>query len=545
MLTHRTSQNPPASSHRWRTLQTFLAIQAKYIAMEQRARANAGLDRDLPQRPSPHTAICSSIVTPDEYDNKMVRTGSGGSPADLVAKLSSKNRGQRGSGSLLVEEQTLAPADREAKERDIAHARDARRKMVASTAEPSTAILAGSRGSYGTGAKVPSQLQQFAAATEDERKRLSGQPLDEQSTGHASIPRRSAMVTPTPMRVGSAQDLRSIQGAMHGTPNPSSPVSLVPPARPFAQGGSSGALTRANSSLSLAQSGSMVDMHVGLEDRVEHRVTQQGFVPGSPLGAASPGAINRAYYGFPGDGDVAPPAPERQQQPSYSMPDERDTSRDTNRGRKDSIKKKKKGGLRGFLSKLAGGGGSSSDRQATPSSFDYSRDSSSRRSPSPSSARNRRAGSLGPDISLDLAPSRAQQELTQSSRASMSNVLGGAQASEPEHVASPSVGDVYQHPPGMNSQTSFDMMIGGGLGGDMGPFQTGPLPPPRHDSRLPPASPAAEEAPAVPTKSPQPTQQRQSGSSALRSVPSGSQLNNGAPVPPSPAVSATRGTSSL
>jgi hypothetical protein len=104
----------------------------------------------------------------------------------------------------------------------------------------------------------------------------------------------------------------------------------------------------------------MVDMHVGLEDRVEHRVTQQGFVPGSPLGAASPGAINRAYYGFPGDGDVAPPAPERQQQPSYSMPDERDTSRDTNRGRKDSIKKKKKGGLRGFLSKLAGGGGSSS-----------------------------------------------------------------------------------------------------------------------------------------------------------------------------------------
>jgi hypothetical protein len=127
----------------------------------------------------------------------------------------------------------------------------------------------------------------------------------------------------------------------------------------------------------------------------------------------------------------------------------------------------------------------------------------------------------------------------------MSNVLGGAQASEPEHVASPSVGDVYQHPPGMNSQTSFDMMIGGGLGGDMGPFQTGPLPPPRHDSRLPPASPAAEEAPAVPTKSPQPTQQRQSGSSALRSVPSGSQLNNGAPVPPSPAVSATRGTSSL
>lgn len=431
-----------------------------------------------------------------DYDNKLVRTTSG--PSESIK--SGKNRKRSSSVSLLksgliVEEIDLRAEEREAKERDISAAREARRKMSASTPEPS-------RSYSGPVPPVP-KLSANNSLPEDDRRRFSS-PMPDLSAGHHSIPRRSGAMPSSTNRSGSAQDLRAISGAMLSANPPASPASsLAPPTRPFATGsprspsrtGGAGAST-----LSLAQSGSMIDMHVGLEDGVEHRMSQAGFVPGTPVQVESPSMINRAYYGFPGDGEDGggmgrslPPQPVPEEEQDVA----RQVSRDT--GGDDSLRKKKKG-FKGFFQKITGGGNNATTGGATAqqASREQARQSSSSGSP-----RARRA-SLGPENSLELPPPPGFSALLNRARRSTSSLInsqagqGQSQAmndaADRARSGSPAPGTgPYQNPlgPGMASQISLDpgpFGAGTGAGGrerDLGPFHSPNSPhSPQHPSRV-------------------------------------------------------------
>lgn len=518
-------QNPPASSHRWRTLQTFLAIQAKYIAMEQRARAAAGLERELPSRPTP-----APVVTPSDYDNRMVRTGSDSGPVEgLVSKLSTKNRGQRSSTSLLkdagfhLEEENLAPADREAKERDIAHAREARRKVASANSGLEIAAAA-SRASYIASSPAPSPIGgKYPTALDDEPRRTLSTPLKEEDAASLQSSQRRSMAPTLTLRAGSTQDARSTQGALHSTlPNdPSSPTSLVPPSRPFAPSTGGSVNRAAASSLSLAPSGSMIDMHVGMEDRNEHRISQAGFMPGSPLVPASPGTMNRAYYGFPGDGEADDSAVLPMVDSSvigrYSHPDERDESRDVSLRETSSQKKKK--GLRGFFSKITGGNNRRSGSQGFTPDNGSRGDESSKVSQSSltGSPRAKRSSLAAAQNSLDMQPPPGTPAYASVRTRQSESSLGAApQPSLEEEDETPEDAAPYLRSPGMISQTSFEDMAPA-ISGDMGPFQSGPTIAPRTESRLPPAP-----TPAQPPRAPS----RQQDARGLRGASSASYLTN-------------------
>lgn len=446
-----TQMNPPASSHRWRTLQTFLAVQAKYIAMDQRARG-----MHPPAVP----------IKQSEYDNSMIRTTSNDSkrttPSQLVkidesAPLTAQERLQKEKGAALV---------REARRRNGTSAPDVRGLTSQAGARPSP-----------TGLSV---CDLDSPVIEDEQKRLSIQFLgNENSSGNHSIPRRNNGPGPAYVRAGSAQDLRSIPYAMHKAhidmpPSPSS--ALAPPSAPFRSStpqafGSRGMRT-ASSQLSLANSGSMIDMHVGNEDRRDHRLSQAGFLPGTPLHTTSPGAFNRAYYGFPGDGDSArnDEGPDGRVGDSSMQSNELDTSYGASR---DAEKKRKKGtgGLRGLFNKISGKDSLATDAGAP------------RRDTDDGEGPRLRKISLGAEASLaDLQPPPTVGGLMNRARRSTSSLLNIS--NRPSMDGSAMLNDRLGLPmlnsPGMNSQISLDM----------GPFGSGPLPPPRKESRGPQADPS-------------------------------------------------------
>ncbi|PWN36230.1 uncharacterized protein FA14DRAFT_53088 [Meira miltonrushii] len=331
-----TQMNPPASSHRWRTLQTFLAVQAKYIAMDQRARGvqPAPLPLTHPKHP--------------EYDNLMIRTSSNDSKRNQTSNL------------IKIDERAPMNAqERLQKEKDIQSAREARRRNAVSATESRNVLPAPPGSLSGLRAQTPTAGLESPVAEDDAMKRLSAPLLGNENGSNHSIPRRNNNLPAPPYgRMGSVQDLRSVPHAtikspvMDVPPSPSS--SLAPPSAPFrsstpqAFGGHRGMRTT-SSQLSLANSGiSMIDMHVGTEDRKDHKLAQTGFLPGTPLHATSPSAFNRAYYGFPGDGDDTDQGSFRPAGDATMQSNELDNSQDY------AEKKRKKGGLRGLFSKISG-----------------------------------------------------------------------------------------------------------------------------------------------------------------------------------------------
>jgi hypothetical protein len=473
-----TQMNPPASSHRWRTLQTFLAIQAKYIAMDQRARGIPTAQPPPPPKPSQHP----------EYDNTMIRTASGDSRrANTLSQLVS-----------IDERSPLTPQEKIQKEKDIVLAREARRRNA------ELRMAAGSRASLSQGAS-PVVLEDGALTLDDEllKRPPSAQMLNhENSSGNHSIPRRNNGILPTShpqyMRAGtSAQDLRSVPHAMLKTPPgelPPSPASaLIPPTPPFRsstpQGLSSRALRATSSQMSLMQSGSMVDMHIGTEDRKDHRISQAGFLPGTPLHATSPSAFNRAYYGFPGDGDASATDANDTRGNTASlnttaMQDSTILSNDTGAidGYQDTRemtaqsdkKQKKKGGgaIRGLFNKLSG-------KEATTNS---NADESCARADAdddPAATRQRK-NSLSADAAMridTLQPVPPAAGLLNRARRSTSSLLNMSRraSTDGSTMLNDRLGLPMLHSPGMASQASIDM----------GPFGSGPLPPPRTESRDP------------------------------------------------------------
>lgn len=442
-----TQMNPPASSHRWRTLQTFLAVQAKYIAMDQRARG-------LQPTPSP-------LAHPKhpEYDNLMIRTSS--------------NDSKRNQPSNLIKIDERAPLnaqERLQKEKDIQSAREARRRNAVSASESRSGLPPPPGSLSGIRTQTPSAGLESPVAEDDASKRLSAHLLGHENGSNHSIPRRNNNLPAPPYgRMGSVQDLRSVPHATIKSPvtdvPPSPSSSLAPPTAPFRSStpqafGNRGMRTT-SSQLSLANSGiSMIDMHVGTEDRKDHKLAQTGFLPGTPLHATSPSAFNRAYYGFPGDGEDTDQGSFRPAGDGTMQSNELDNSHDY------TEKKRKKGGLRGLFSKISG-----KDSSAIESS------QSSRNETEDNSARQRK-NSFGAEATMsDLQPPPGVGGLMNRARRSTSSLLNitGRTSMDGTTMLNDRLGLPLMNPPGMNSQSSLDM----------GPFGSGPLPPPRRESREP------------------------------------------------------------
>ena len=358
----------------------------------------------------------------------------------------------------IIEDIRLGEQERLEKERDIANARAARRKMAASAPAADTVMIPVSPvqpppvpASHGVGPRSTTPLDDLTIS-----------PIPDLSAGHHSIPRRSA-IPPAGRRAGSAQDLRGVPGAMsHNISSPimpDSPQSLAPPGSSFGR-----RMRESSNMMSPSQSGSMIDMHVGFEDHHEHRMAQNGFIPGTPIRSESPSAVNRAFYGFPGDGEIEPEQPHVPQvgDEEEHLANYRDSFADTS-----ASSKGRKKGLRGLFSKLSGG---KRDSNREPSL----QDTNSKRSVSSGSPRVK-PGSLGQDESYDLAPPPSIGGLLNRARRSTSSLRSLMDRENGGRSASPGPGNIYSNFNGMASQASFDT----------GPFgqMSSPMPPPRKESR--------------------------------------------------------------
>ena len=390
--------------------------------------------------------VASKAIAPGDYDNRVIR-GSIDARRQVLAPAS----------STVIEDVKLDEHARLEKERDIANARAARRKMAASSSATDSLKSPQTAPSPVTAPTTPAPATRSTTPMMDE---IGFVPNLDGVSGHHSIPRRiaapaSASGMPTNRRTGSSQDLRSLPGALHTVSPiaPDSPQSLAPPNGRF---GNRGREASSSQVLSPSHSGSMIDMHLGFEDQQEHRMAQNGFVPGTPLRVDSPSAINRAFYGFPGDTEAEHVEPEEEEHiEGYSDPQAPDLA---------GAKKKKKG-LRGLFSRI-----SSTGRDPLKD------DSNSKRSISSGSPKPR-APSLGADESMDLAPPPGLSGLINRARRSTSSLRsllereGGA-----GRAPSPGPAQMFNNNTAMGSQLSF---------GDPGPFgaMSSPLPPPRKESR--------------------------------------------------------------
>ncbi|EPQ29889.1 uncharacterized protein PFL1_02562 [Pseudozyma flocculosa PF-1] len=484
-----TQMNPPASSHRWRTLQTFLAVQAKYIAMEhERLRHEAERRRSTAIAPGATTAGAGGRGSPDPGRQSPVPAGTPG--RDAASSL--RNRSSSGSllkNAIVMDDDGLSPAEREEKLRDIASARAARSRAAGLGAPHPVASTPPALPSVPPVPRPVSSLQQppVPAAASDVVPASSG------CLPQLGTPVRTGAAAGK--RTSSAHELRPPSGALSSpVPYPPSPAeSLAPPSRPFvptSPSASSRLASRSGASqLSLMHSGSMIDMHVALEDRNEHRLNQAGFIPGTPIAMESPGAMSRAFYGFPGDGEV--PAPDMAAEQARIVPGEgyvdperaRPEGMRSSPARDESIKRKKKG-FRGFISKLTGSGGGGSTGNGSSHTAGASGAGSvngsvasrnaSKRSRSSSSPRAASA-SLPYDPTVDPVPTQINGGggLISKARKSMSLFTDPTQAQSADDEALlrsrsqtqlQSLPAPFQNPPGMASQSSLDL----------GPFQQQP-----------------------------------------------------------------------
>ncbi|GAA5950160.1 hypothetical protein JCM3765_004220 [Sporobolomyces pararoseus] len=95
-----TTMNPPAAQHRWRTLQNFLATQIHLLELDRQARARESAllsSHDSHQPPSQNRSSRSSTfqmpisTTPEPYEGGRARAKSGGSRGYLVDETNRKS----------------------------------------------------------------------------------------------------------------------------------------------------------------------------------------------------------------------------------------------------------------------------------------------------------------------------------------------------------------------------------------------------------------------------------------------------------------------
>jgi hypothetical protein len=467
-----TQMNPPASSFRWRTLQTFLAVQAKYIAMEQQ-RMRLEVDKRARHNNDSVSSRGSFVA------DSPVAAGVLSSPFAPARDASSPQRQSILSTS--VDDSTLTPLQKQEKERDVAAAQAARKKMTVGTTPPMAPTPPLGMPAYSvTPLQTCAAPQSIPARVASDPDGVLGgaSPVGGVSMTPSSSRRVPFASAPT-ARAASAQDLRSMADGQRSAGYPASPDSLMPPSRSVMGTSPTGTPSRlaarsGASQLSLMHSGSMIDMHVAQEDRAEHRIKQNGFLPGTPLAVESPAAMNRSYYGFPGDGDSSLPDPaafERSRMvsgdgyvnPMQAGPRGLDADHDDN--------KRKKKGLRGLFSKLTGGSAAGREN-STGGMGDGSINGSvasrnaSRRSQASDSSKPRKF-SFSAERSLDTSGAAASPNgmLSRARRSTSTFFRNGAEpdveAAKPRQPSAGNSNTPFQNPPGMTSQGSLDL----------GPFQ--------------------------------------------------------------------------
>ncbi|CDS00433.1 uncharacterized protein SPSC_01672 [Sporisorium scitamineum] len=477
-----TQMNPPASSFRWRTLQTFLAVQAKYIAMEQQ-RMRLEAEKKTRQNTDSMSSRGSMVVldapapapAPTQQPERRLSSPFA-PPREASAAAAAPSRQSMLQAS--TDDSGLTPQEKQEKERDVAAAQVARKKMTAGAAAPTTTPPLGMPAYPVT----PLQTRTLPKTTpmrsgSDPEEQLGGPAL----TGGVLTPNSGRRVpfgsAQAARAAASVQDLRS---ASAGYP-PSPADSLMPPSRSMMGTSPTGTPSRlaarsCASQLSLMHSGSMIDMHVDQEDRAEHRINQNGFLPGTPLGVESPAALNRSFYGFPGDGDSSLPdaaAFERSRvvsgdgyvDPMEAGPRGLDLDRD------DSLQRKKKG-FRGLFSKLTGGSSNGPSREnsggpAAGGSLNgsiASRNASKRSQGSGAGSPGPRQNSFSADRSLDATSPQLNGMLSKARKSTSSFFRNGTEPDVEPKARTPQQGgsnSIFQNPPGMASQNSLDL----------GPFQ--------------------------------------------------------------------------
>ncbi len=471
-----TQMNPPASSFRWRTLQTFLAVQAKYIAMEQQRMRLESADKKTRYNNDSISSRGSiaGIDSPALGAQSERRLSSPFAPPRDASAPSRQSIVQPS-----VDDSGLTPIQKQEKERDIAAAQAARKKLTAGAAAASVTPPLGMPAYPTTPLQTRTLPQAIPGRAGSEPEDLVAAPAIGAGIMTPGSGRRVPFGSSQAARAASVQDLRSAADASRSssTGYPPSPAdSLMPPSRSFMGASPTGSPSRAAgrsgaSQLSLMHSGSMIDMHVAQENQTEHRLNQNGFLPGTPLAVESPAALNRSFYGFPGDGESSLPdaaAFERSRMVSgdgYVDPMEAGP-RGLDAAQDDNIKPKKKG-FRGLLSKFTGSSGGPSRQNSSGAAGDSINGSiasrnASKRSQGSESSRPRQ-NSMSADRSLDAVSPAINGMLGKARKSTSSFFRNGVEPDvEPKARPQPSVGNsVFQNPPGMASQNSLDL----------GPFQ--------------------------------------------------------------------------
>ncbi|KAK0546711.1 hypothetical protein OC845_004469 [Tilletia horrida] len=344
-----TQMNPPASSHRWRALQNFLATQAKYIAMEQRARyeAAAAAERE---------AVASGQPVPNvQYDNKIIR---GATTTDAKA---------RQTNGIYLEEAKLDPTEQEQKARDIAKAQDLRKRNS-------------QRASVMYDPEFAPRLNQQLPPVPVDAVAASPASMQIPAQRRVSVP---SLVEPTPAAGGETPNMGLPQSTQFNTPVDAnlSPIGGV--RHPALAATGAGAA-------SLYSNG---------EDRLAHAALS----PGSPLGPPTPNAqvlgspmsIGRAGYGFPDNagGASSPPTVVRT---------EPDGQRPSSLGAEDSLNKGRGKGIKKLLSKVAGGSGADGE-SARSGSLDADENAAEQSGKGLSVSQKRSASALGLSSPVETA----------------------------------------------------------------------------------------------------------------------------------------------
>ncbi len=479
-----TQMNPPASSFRWRTLQTFLAVQAKYIAMEQ---SRMRLEADKKTRSIADSAsnrgsiLLSDTSVPPVQQPERTLSSPYAPPREASAVAPSVSRQSMLPTS--ADDGGLTPQQRQEKERDIASAQAARKKMTAGAAVPPMDPSLGS---------VPYPVTPLQTRALPQAVRSGSDPDDQliapASAGGALMTpnsgRRLPFASAQTGRASSVQDLRSaadVSRSSSAAYPPSPADSLMPPSRSMLGTSPTGTPSRTGrsgaSQLSLMHSGSMIDMHVAQEDRAEHRINQNGFLPGTPLAVESPSALNRSFYGFPGDGDSSLPdaaAFERSRSRMVSGDGYVDPMEAGPRGLDvdaDESAQRKKKGFRGLFSKLTGSSGAPSRQSSSGGGAGgsingsiASRNASKRSQGSGNGSPRLRQNSFSADRSLDATSPPLNGIMSKARKSTSSFFRNGVEPAAAENKARPQQNgsnSIFQNPPGMASQNSLDL----------GPFQ--------------------------------------------------------------------------
>lgn len=502
LKTH-TQLNPPASSYRWRSLQSWLSIQAHFIILDQKARRDerdrsrrienrSGKDRgDISEtaalRPLPAISRQSSADTAPSLlgSSRQQAQGDRHSTAQLAArKVASRNR----STSDVAADPNMA--------RPVGSGDDSMASERVTGGRPSTSTRPLETSSSGNLVAKPQQPR-LSIRTDTDSQYVDEDHLIQQRRG-PTTPRKSGGVG---NRFGfkrgvSASELRGQPGSMASSPAlPSTPDGLLPPSM-LAISTPRGFGQRTASQLSLAPSGSLLEMHAAMgtsSNQAAHNLRLPMPSPMELERSASPSSA-RNYYGFPGDGESSPidslrgPPPQQQQQqqqqrqmqmqmrPSFQqergrptefdvarMESENDYSTD-DRGAQGKAKKK---GLRGFFSKL-----SANNTSAGIGNNDHAPkaavDERARRSES-SPRSNQQFGRPSMSADSTLPPPPGIGGLLSKGRRSTSSLVSGRESVE-------QVRDSFSMDgPAMGGRDRFDM----------GPFQP-PQPPQRMHSRLVP-----------------------------------------------------------